>query len=252
MSPSALAAHERREFATELKFPLDPATAELIRAWARERLVPDPNARGQLGDTYEVVSLYFDTAGLDVFHRRGRHHHSKFRIRRYGGGPIFFERKLKHRGRLAKRRTPVTAADLERLAAAQAADAAWPAGWFQKKLTGRHLRPLCQIAYDRTARVLMTDAGPIRLTLDEAIRAVPAAGLRFDDTATAIPVTDRVVLELKYRRELPALFRELVERFKLSPASFSKYRTAISALGLVPATASAAVSPAPLLSCQSS
>lgn len=236
MSPSALAAHERREFASEIKFLLDPATAELVRAWARANLGADPNAQGPAADTYAVTSIYFDTAGLDVFHRRGRHHHSKFRVRRYGGGPLFFERKLKIRGRLAKRRTPVTAADVTCLSGPLAA-VTWPGFWFQQKLTARQLQPQCQIDYERTARVLATAAGPIRLTLDEAIRARPAQEICFHDATVTTPVTDRVVLELKYRRELPALFRTLIGQFALNPLPFSKYRTALPALGLVPAAA---------------
>ncbi len=240
MSPSAVAAHEKREFASEIKFILDPATAARVRAWARERLVADPNAQGAAGDTYTVASLYLDTPTLDVFHRRGGHRHSKFRVRRYGGTTLFFERKLKVRGLLAKRRTPVTAADVVHLASAPFA-ANSPALWFQQKLAARQLRPHCQIDYDRTARVLMTPAGPIRLTLDEGIRARPATDLQFQDAVAPIPVTDRVVLELKYRRTFPALFRELVETFALNPQPFSKYRAALPVLGLAPAPAPAAV-----------
>ena len=235
MSPSALTAHEKREFASELKFLIDPATAERVRAWARAHLAADPNAQGPASDTYAVTSIYFDTAGLDVFHRRGRHHHSKFRVRRYGGGSLFFERKLKIRGRLAKRRTPATAADVANLSGPLFATT-WPGFWFQQKIAARQLRPQCQIDYERTARVLTTAAGPIRLTLDENIRARPADEIRFHDAPDATRVTDRVVLELKYRRELPVLFRTLVEQFALHPRPFSKYCTALPALGLVPAS----------------
>ena len=195
MSPSDLAAHEKREFASEIKFLLDPATAGLIRSWARERLVADPNAQGFTGDTYSVTSIYLDTALLDVFHRRGLHQHSKFRVRRYGGATFFFERKLKIRGRLAKRRTAVSPLDLAQLSAAGVIPADWPGRWFAQKVSGRKLRPQCQIDYERTARVLMTPAGPIRLTLDEGIRARTTSQIEFCDAPTAIPVTDRVTID---------------------------------------------------------
>lgn len=236
MSPSALVAHEKREFASEIKFLLDPATAVAVRAWARERLVADPNAQGFAGDTYEVTSLYFDTPDLDVFHRRGLHEHSKFRVRRYGDETFYFERKLKIRGRLAKRRVPATPADVARLSGPPGA-ADWAGLWFQKKIAGRRLQPQCQISYERTARVLMTTAGPIRLTLDEASRALPMDEIRFQDASAAVPVTERVILELKYRRDFPVLFRELVAQFTLNPLPFSKYRAALPVLGLVPVLA---------------
>ena len=235
MSPSDLAAHEKREFASEIKFLLDPATAGLIRSWARERLVADPNAQGFAGDTYSVTSIYLDNALLDVFHRRGPYQHSKFRVRRYDRAAFFFERKLKTRGRLAKRRTAVTPDDIARLSAPSTV-APWPGHWFAEKIAGRRLRPQCQIDYQRTARVLMTPAGPIRLTLDEAIHARASTEIEFSDRSPALPVTDRVVLELKYRRDLPALFRDLVERFGLSPVPFSKYRAALPVLGVIPAS----------------
>jgi hypothetical protein len=236
MSPSALAAHEKREFASEIKFLLEPATAVAIREWARERLVADPNAQGFAGDTYTVTSLYFDTPELDVFHRQGLHRHSKFRVRRYGSGTYFFERKLKIRGRLAKKRLPVTAADLRQLAAGPVPG--WPGLWFQQKIAGRRLQPQCQISYQRTARVLMTPAGPIRLTLDDSVRAQRTREVRFDDVAPTVPVTDRVILELKFRRDLPVLFRELVATFGLNPVPYSKYRAAMPLLGVVPGAVS--------------
>jgi hypothetical protein len=238
MSPSQLAAHEKREFASEIKFLLDPATATAVRDWARARMVADPNAQGFAGDTYAITSLYFDTPNLDVFHRQGLHRHSKFRIRRYGDGSFFFERKLKIRGRLAKRRTPVTPAEVVQLAAGLRTDS--PGLWFEQKLLARHLQPQCQIKYQRTARVLMSASGPIRLTLDDSVCGQPAGTIGFDDSRSTVPVTDRVILELKFRRDLPVLFRELLSTFALNPVSFSKYRAALPLIGLVPAPVPAA------------
>ena len=235
MSPSVQSHLEKKEFASELKFLLDPARAELVRVWAREQLVADPNAGGPTtGDTYAITSLYFDNTALDVFHRRHRMHLSKYRVRRYGGpdGPVFLERKLKARGRLAKRRFPVTAEEIA-LVAAPVVPEAWAGRWFHTRVVARRLRPICEISYDRLARVLLTAAGPIRLTMDTRLRARSTAGLAFQDDGSGLPLaSDQVVLELKYRRELPVLFRELVARFQLSPQPFSKYRTAVTALEL--------------------
>ncbi len=248
MSPSALGANERREFATELKFLVDAAAAVKIRDWARNRLAADPHASGPTGDTYQVTSLYFDTPDFAIFHRRSWLQHSKFRIRRYGSGTVFLERKLKVSGRVAKQRTAIAPAELERLEAADDV-ATWPGGWFRKKTSTRRLHPVCQIDYQRTARVLATPAGPIRLTLDEAICAMPIRGQRFQERPPGDPLTDRVVLELKFRRDLPVLFRDLAGLFNLTPHPFSKYRTAVQSLGLVPpAPAPTAAAPVPELS----
>lgn len=238
MSPSAPSGPEKREFATEIKFLVEASTAERVRAWAREHLQRDPNARE---DTYAVTSLYYDTANFLVFQKQMPYRHSKYRIRCYDGSTLFLERKLKAGDRVAKHRTLIPAAELAHLA--QAANAAWRGHWFQHRTTSRRLRPVCQIDYMRTARVLATPEGPIRLTLDENLRAAPAHEARFQNNPPAQALTDRVVLELKFRRDLPPLFRGLVTQFVLNPQTFSKYRTAVQTLGLA---ALAAPAPAPV------
>jgi len=60
---------------------------------------------------------------------------------------------------------------------------------------------------------------------------------------------NQVVLEMKYRREMPALFKMLVEEFTLNPQSVSKYRLAAMALDLVTEPGSAARSEASTLNC---
>jgi hypothetical protein len=236
MSPS-LDSRENREFASELKFLVEPRIAERIRGWARARLLCDPNAAGPSGDDYLITSLYFDTDRFDVFHRRGSYGRSKYRIRRYGqGDTAFLERKLKTRGLLAKRRSPIPLDALDRLGEPDPV-AGWAGYWFHRRIMARELGPVCQVSYHRTARVAVTARGLIRLTLDEDLRAQRAAGLWFSD-APGEPILDnRVVLELKFRSDMPVLFKQLVEEFALDVQPFSKYRLAATALGLAPATA---------------
>jgi len=232
MSPST-DTRERREFASEIKFLVRPALAEQIRGWARGRLAPDPHAGGAQGDVYRITSLYFDTEQSDVFHRRGSYGRAKYRIRRYGESEaVFLESQLKTRGLLAKRRSTLLLDELDRLAG-DTPERDWSGFWFHRRLLARRLGPICQISYDRTARVAMTRNGPIRLTLDENLRALPAAGLWFSEQeGTALP-EDRIILELKFRRETPVLFKYLVEEFALDSQPFSKYRLAAESLGLV-------------------
>lgn len=232
MSPS-IDHREHREMAAEMKFLVPHALAARVREWARERLAPDPHAADQSGDGYRVTSIYFDTAAFDVVHRRGSYGRSKHRIRRYGTSDIaFLERKLKTRGLLAKRRTTVPLEDLDKLAG-ETVEALWAGAWFLRRLRVRALQPVCQISYQRTARVAMASQGPIRLTLDHDVRALPANGLTFDETSTGTKVLeDRVILELKFRREMPLVFKLLVEEFALTPSAISKYRWSAASLGL--------------------
>lgn len=241
MSPS-LDTRENRVFAAEIKFLVSPVLAGPILDWARARLGPDPHAGGRAGDIYQITSLYCDTDQLDVFHHRGSFGRSKYRVRRYGQGQVaFLERKLKSRGLLTKRRSVVPLEQLALLSAAAPAPK-WPGHWFHRRLSLRRLTPVCQIAYQRTARVAITPYGPIRLTLDQDLRALRADGFRFSEGDELAILPNLLVLELKFLYALPALFKQLVEEFALSPAPFSKYRLAAHALGLGPGLESLPVS----------
>ena len=226
---------ESREFASEIKFQVPEFAGEQILDWARNRLMPDPNATDEaLKDGYRITSLYFDTEAFDVYHRKGSFGRSKYRIRRYGPSKtVFLERKLKTRGMVSKRRAAVPVEDLVRLDGDEP-DAGWPGFWYHQRLQARQLRPICQIAYQRVARVAMTQNGPIRLTLDRCIQAIPLQSIAFNDTLPGrMVLDDQVIIEFKFRLGMPVCFKELVERFVLNQKRISKYRLAAVALGLV-------------------
>lgn len=222
---------ETRARAAEIKFLIDPSLAPRICDWARRHLLPDPHGAGPAGDEYATSSLYFDTSGYDVFHRRASYGRAKYRVRRYGAGDhVFLERKLRQPGILIKRRTVAPLALLDRLQDATAAGG-WPGEWFQRRLHVRGLGPVCQIAYHRIARTIDVGHGPARLTLDSDLRAQPVTEARFTADAGVPVLSDRMVLELKYRVQLPAIFRRLIEEFTLRTATASKYRLGMAALG---------------------
>jgi hypothetical protein len=58
-------------------------------------------------------------------------------------------------------------------------------------------------------------------------------------------LTGHMILELKYKGSMPAVFRELADTFALVPGRASKYRTAVQALGIA-RTAPEEDSPNPL------
>lgn len=233
---------ETRARASEIKFLVEPAAAADIRSWARANLTPDPHGTGPFGDEYDTASIYFDTRDFDVLQRNGSYGRAKYRIRRYSQGDVvFLERKLRRPRIVAKRRTLATVADLDRLENGDGAD--WAGTWFQRRLEARNLGPACQISYHRTARGVLDDGGPARLTLDESIRAHAVTGIRFsNDAGTAIAET-RLILELKYRDVLPAVFKRLVAEFRLETQPASKYRFGMAALGHELPAAAAAVEP---------
>ena len=234
LSPS-LDVRESREFASEIKFQVPEFVGQQILEWAGSRLAPDPNALGDgLSGAYQITSLYFDTETFDVYRRNGSFGRSKYRVRRYGpSSSVFLERKLKTRGLVSKRRASVAVEELARLHGAEA-DTGWPGFWYHQRLLARQLKPICQITYHRVARVALTPSGPIRLTFDRRIRTVPLDRIAFNDSAQAYDLSDhQVIVEFKFRLGMPVLFKELVEKFVLTPKRISKYRLAVVALGLV-------------------
>ena len=231
-SPSIV--RENRELACELKFLITPDVAEGVREWARHKLLPDPYGNGNAHDEYKITSLYFETDAFDVFNRKGSYGRSKYRIRRYGTDElVFLERKLKTNGLVAKRRSPSVTREIKRLSDMQP-DPKWLGSWYHRRVLLRKLKPICQISYERTARVASTASGPVRLTLDQNLRAVPVRDYVFHSDADCLRVVPQnVVMEMKFRGETPVLFKELIEKFALSPKKMSKYRLAAVGLGLV-------------------
>ena len=224
---------ESRAFVQEMKFVISPAQAEGIRDWARVNLTPDAHAGGAAGDEYRVTSLYLDTEDLAVFERRGSYGRSKYRVRRYGASDlIFLERKLKTRNRVGKMRSMVDAGELALLERAESPKK-WAGHWFHQRVQVRGLAPVCQISYSRMARMGMSGSGPIRLTVDEDLRAVPVDRYAFAPVDAGVVLSpDQRILELKYKAEIPGLFKELMQQFDLRPQPSSKYRLAVAALEL--------------------
>jgi hypothetical protein len=223
---------ETRASACEIKFVVDPAVAARIREWARIHLVADPHGGGPFHDEYDTSSLYFDTRRLDVFHRRGSYGRAKYRVRRYGeADTVFLERKLRKPGLLIKRRTLEPLESLCRLDAPPAG--AWGGEWFLRRLEARRLSPVCQVSYQRIARTADSPEGPARFTLDSGLRVLPLTTPAFSREPGVPFFEERVILELKFRTQLPAVFRRLVEDFVLQTQTASKYRLGMTALGNV-------------------
>jgi hypothetical protein len=223
---------ESRGSASELKFLLDSSRGEQVRAWAREHLEPDPHGSGPFNDEYLTSSLYFDTDKRDVFHRRGSFKKAKYRIRRYGRvDTVFLERKLRTSKMVVKRRTMMPIGVLDDLERLTAPDLTWPGGWFQRRLLARGLRPVCVLSYHRVARGLLVDGLQARLTLDDRVRAALISKLHFNGDLGVPVLGDQFILELKFRGQLPAVFKSLVGEFKLAAMPVSKYRFGMMALG---------------------
>ncbi len=224
---------EARAFASEIKFVVDPDLGERVREWARTHLQADPYGTGPHGDEYRIASLYFDTADFDVFHRRGSFGRAKYRIRRYTDSDfVFLERKLRKPGIVVKRRTKTPLDVLVNLKQPEP-DGDWPGHWFHRRLLARGLGPACQLSYHRMARGTLVNGASARLTLDDSVSVAPIEEAHFNGDAGTAILDGQLILEMKFRGYLPAVFKRLIEEFKLAPQTASKYRFGMTALGHV-------------------
>ncbi|HEX5069768.1 MAG TPA: VTC domain-containing protein [Vicinamibacterales bacterium] len=222
---------ETRDFAREIKFKTHIDRWPEIVRWSRANLSPDGHGAGEHADEYQTCSLYFETPTFHVYRRAGSYGKSKFRIRRYNAAEIMFlERKFRTERMLVKRRTIVPVEDLRRMDTGAAADPAWPGYWFQRRIQLRQLRPLIQLSYDRVARIGDSPTGPVRMTVDRNLNVLPMPDRAFL-TGAGMPILQGdCIIEVKYRVQLPAIFKALAATFDLQAQKISKFRSALRSL----------------------
>ena len=138
---------------------------------------------------------------------------------------MFLERKLRTSEMLTKRRSNVRIEDLP-LLLKDAPKSEWAGAWFQKRIARRELGAVCQVRYQRMARVGMTESGPIRLTVDQGLEgcAIEAPDFVADDQMK--PISEVTIVEMKFTGAMPALFKGVIEEFALEVCRVSKYRLA--------------------------
>jgi len=224
-SPS-LVRTRRGHRAYEVKFVLDEPTAAAVERALSPSLALDPHADSATG-MYTIDTLYTDTPAWSVFFGEKLHAIRKYRIRRYGGGAIYLERKMVRKSVVRKRRTATSTSDLESLIR-RGGDG--EAAWFVRQVDRDGLAPVCQVSYNRRALFGQSDDGPMRVTFDRSIQGVPVSRWQFGtDLSTRTLLTNIVVCEFKFRDAMPGLMKRVVADLGLAPRRVSKYRACVSA-----------------------
>jgi hypothetical protein len=215
-----------------MKFLFDESRAREVESRIATCLSPDPHSDPKLRNAYHISTVYCDTPEFDVFHRVGSHRRRKYRLRRYGNQPLVFqERKTKRGERVRKRRATIDDQDVFSLSAFST-DSDWPGHWFHKQMVQRRLEPVCCVQYLRTAFVGAGDEGPLRLTFDRDVRTRLVNDWALPSSVDGIPVlTGQVVCEFKFRGNLPALFKGVIQELALEPTGVSKFRHCFRAAG---------------------
>lgn len=239
----------------EFKYVLDGARRAAVEAELRLYVDLDPHVRHLPEQVYFVRSLYFDDAALTAYHQKldGRLARAKFRVRTYGrepgAAPRFLESKGRHDQQVFKHRAPIAAAAdplaggdalvadlLEHTAPGRVRDE------FACQVFRRKLRPIALVDYMRRPYVGRSDPD-FRLTFDSDLAATATATL-FPTPARPVPLLrGYTVMEVKFRRHVPAWFVRLLQTWQLRRVSLSKICTACEHLGLPAAPRAAHLDP---------
>ena len=86
------------------------------------------------------------------------------------------------------------------------------------------------MSYDRVARIGTSSTGPVRMTIDTNLRVLPMPDRAFIPGVGLPLIEDKSIIEIKYRREIPAVFKRLAEEFGIEIQKVSKYRLGLTAL----------------------
>lgn len=218
--------------AFEIKFLLAENVAREVERMLQPRMILDPYADPALGNAYRITSVYYDTATFDVYHRGDGFRARKYRVRRYGSSStVFLERKSKREQQVKKLRTEIP---IDGLPTLHNNGDDWAGAWFVRQVATRNLQPVCRVTYERVAYAAAGADGPIRLTFDRAARGTSTSGPAPDMVVDGSPLLkDEVIVEFKFLGSMPVLFKEVIERLKLTPRSGSKYRRCVDAVGLL-------------------
>lgn len=198
----------------------------LLRSRLRVVARPDPHAAS---GSYLVRSLYFDDVSDSAYFAKlnGVSRRDKYRIRYYDSDTSFIrlEKKSKYGELGCKNSAALSKEEVQRLLCG---DADWMADRREELIIELYHRiksdgfaPKAVVEYRREPYVY--PAGNVRVTLDSDIRA----GLRctdfLDPKAMSLPVTDMILLELKWDNYLPDVIRDAVGLRDRHRGSFSKY-----------------------------
>lgn len=226
----------------ELKYLLPVGQLADILDDLRAMTEPDPHS-GPHG--YRVISLYYDSPGLDCFWAKieGIRMRRKLRLRIYpneGGGPEssargWVEIKQRINRTVRKRRLALTLPDAEQLCGGQ-----WPdeplddrqqlvASEVLYLVRAMQLEPTAITAYRRQAFVSQGPGRPVRITFDQDCRG-RVRELQVQVEAVNLPFlpADWCVMEVKVDESVPDWVTSLLARHGCQLRRVSKYCAALA------------------------
>ena len=213
----------------ELKYFINPAEVEALRARLRPVLRMDSHCRG--GKPYVICSLYFDDIEDSAYFDKldGVMHRDKYRIRiyRYSDQEIFLERKRKMGDLIQKSSVQITRRLCDQIISGD------PRGLYRAsspllqemyvQMRTRILRPRVIVDYAREA--YLHPAENTRITFDLNLRSGLYSADLFNPYLPTVSPHDRNVqiLEVKFDNYLPAHVSGLLAGLNAERSAISKY-----------------------------
>lgn len=230
----------------EIKFLITRATSQQLISALRPYVIMDENTASS--SSYSILTHYFDTENLRSYWQRqeGVKTRSRLRLRKYldsDQDEWFFELKQKITGLVSKRRLSAATQHAQELYESLSHSSRnnsftrltektleTPStilyGEIQHLLATKGYRPTLLMLYERQAFVADSD---VRITFDSNLCCHPQR--EFSPYSSA-PTTrfvdeDTIILEIKIQNSVPLWLVDILDRFHLTKAKFSKYCAAI-------------------------
>ena len=217
----------------ELKYVVTAAQADAMREDLVAQMSRDSNET--LDGSYDVTSLYYDTADLAFMRskREGIKFRRKLRIRRYGedeSAPVFVEIKQRINRTTQKRRMTLPLSEAYLLCAGRfdetpedEADAA-VADEVTFLARALALQPTCQVGYRRNAFVGGWYEPGLRVTFDHSLWTATAdAGLSSTVQRHTIAAPSMMIMEVKANDAVPLWLANMLARHRCDLRRYSKY-----------------------------
>lgn len=214
------------EFRHERKFVISAADRLAIRRRLQAAASPDPYA---IDGVYHIRSLYLDTPEDKALREKidGVNRREKFRIRYYNAdlSLIHLEKKSKQNGLGNKRQALLMPEQVQELIEGRiewmgASDSPLVRELYVK-MHNERLRPKTIVDYIREPYIF--PAGNVRVTLDYGLRTSLCCADFLKTDCLTIPVSQAIVLEVKWDAFLPDIIRRAVTVESGRECAFSKY-----------------------------
>lgn len=218
----------REIYRNEWKYLISWGEKELITSRIAPLLHPDPNA---VNGGYLIRSLYFDDYWNTAYEQKddGVLERKKYRIRiyNYSDHSIKLERKKKYGAYIYKQSAKITRSEFEAILAGDynfLLKSSQPLlQEFYVECRCHNLRPRTIVDYEREPWIL--DAGTVRITFDQNVRAAVGSFDIFDPSLPCLSVIDpgRLVMEVKFTEFLPRLVQDILPPQREEMTAVSKY-----------------------------